>query len=115
MPPLTFTQITLIEPGRFRTPATEKGMLAPPLAAYSNPTTPAAKVWQGFAAARDPSVKIGDVNKAVAKIYEISQLPEPPLRVVFGKDCIRLARAQLELVKRDVDASEAWSEDLQED
>lgn len=90
-------------------------MAAPPLPAYSKPTTPAAQVWKSFEAALDPDFKIGDVNKAVAKVYEISELPQPPLRIILGMDAIGFVRSHLELLLRDVDASEAWSKDLRED
>ena len=58
-----------------------------------------------------PSV---DVAKAVAKIYELTLLPTPPLRLVLGKDALRNVRKQLGLVADDVDTFESWSEDLLE-
>lgn len=59
--------------------------------------------------------KIGDTSKAARKIYEVSELSSPPLRIVFGKDALEYVRAQLDLLKKDVDGSEVWSEDLKED
>ncbi|EKM51800.1 uncharacterized protein PHACADRAFT_177214 [Phanerochaete carnosa HHB-10118-sp] len=108
-------KITLIEPGRFRTSTAQKGTAAPPLPAYSKPTTPAAQVWKSFEAAGDPNFKIGDVNRAVAKIYGISELSQPPLRIILGMDAIGFVRSQLELLQKDVDASETWSQNLRED
>lgn len=112
---LTKDQITLIEPDRFRTSVLDKGISEPPLPAYSKPTTGATKVRKSFEAAANPSFKIGDADKAVAKIYEISELPHPPLRIAFGRDSIESVRSQLELLQKDVDASEAWSMSVRED
>ena len=57
----------------------------------------------------------GDVVKAVQKIYELSCLPHPPLRLVLGKDSLAGARRQLQLVTGDIDTYETWSDDLMED
>lgn len=109
-------QLTLIEPGRFRTSATTKGVGVPAHPAYTAPTNPAAKIRQSFAAAGDPNNKIGDPRKAARVVYELAGHSSPPLRVVLGHDSIALARSQLELVNKDVDQSaEVWSKDLQED
>ena len=89
--------------------------MVPPHPAYTGPSTPASLVRQSFAAAADPSYKIGDVGRAVKRIYEIAEHPNPPLRVVLGDDAIELVRAQLELVRKDVDGSVAWSHGLKED
>ena len=60
------------------------------------------------------SMKLGDPNKAIKKIWELAELPEPPLRLVLGKDALRYAREQQHVVKADFDKYESWSDDLQE-
>lgn len=58
---------------------------------------------------------MGDVQKAVQKIYDVAKLPDPPMRLVLGKDAVETIRGQLGKVLEDVAKYEAWSEDLLED
>lgn len=114
---LIVVQITNILPGRFHTSVGQKRVDIPPHAAYTKPTNPAANIrtYQAAYDAPDSKHKIGDAKKAVRKIYEISELSSPPLRILFGNDAIELVKAQLESLKKDVDGSKVWSEDLMED
>lgn len=50
---------------------------------------------------------------AVKRIYEMSQLPEPPLRFLIGKDAVAVSRTQLKSIKEDTDKYESWSEGLE--
>ena len=61
------------------------------------------------------AVPSGDVAKAVRKIYELACLAQPPLRLVLGKDALVSARRQMQMIVADIDAYEAWSDDLMED
>ena len=61
------------------------------------------------------TVKIGDVSKAAKKVYELSEMPQPPLRVILGKDAAGALHQQLELIRKDLEISERWAGDLQED
>ena len=56
-------------------------------------------------------LRLGDVSKAMARIIELSTLPEPPLRLILGQDCLAMARMQIKLVVDDLEAYEAWSYD----
>lgn len=64
----------------------------------------------------DPSrpVQIGDVDKAVQKIYELSKLENTPMRLFLGKNCLERIRAKIQRLTGDVDGYEQWSEDLLE-
>ena len=53
-----------------------------------------------------------DTTKAVQKIYELSELPNPPLRLLLGKDINKLAREYIAQLTQEADAYEAWSDDL---
>jgi len=55
---------------------------------------------------------VGDPEKAAVKWFELSELPDPPLRLVWGKDAVAIARQQIETLRKDVDAMESWSADL---
>ena len=50
--------------------------------------------------------------KAVEKIYQLSELEQPPTRLPLGKDAVQLARAHIAAVTNDLDKFESWSENL---
>ena len=54
----------------------------------------------------------GDVRKGVEKIFDLSKLSNPPLRLVLGKDAIQRTREYIAKLASEVDAYEAWSSDL---
>ena len=60
-------------------------------------------------------MRIGDIDKAVQKIYEVSKFENPPMRLTLGKDCLERTRAQIQRLTGDLDEYEKWSEDLLED
>ena len=103
-------------PGVFRTPVNAKGTTLPVHSAYTE-TESITRTRELFAAAWDPrgAMRIGDVDKATQKIYEISKLENPPMRLSLGKDCLELTRAQVQRLTVDLDECEKWSEDLLED
>lgn len=104
------TQVTLIEPGDFRTRAHYQSLVrleAPP--AYRNPSLPSKAIRD----AENSDVLHGsDPRKAVKKIYELASLPDPPLRFIVGKDCIELIKGQLKVIQGDLERYESWSNDL---
>lgn len=65
----------------------------------------------------DPSrpTRIGDVHKAVERIYEASVLEHLPMRLFLGEDCVRRIKEKLQRVTMDLDEFEKWSEGLLED
>ena len=103
-------------PGVFRTPVSAKGTTLPAHPAYvgTESTTEARKL---LAASWDPQrpFRIGDVDKAVRKIYDVSELENPPMRLALGKDCLENTRVRAQQLTRDLDGYEKWSEDLLED
>ena len=54
----------------------------------------------------------GDPAKAVQKVYELSQLPDPPLRLLLGEDVNMMFKEWLAQVVREVEAYATWSDDL---
>ncbi|GJE91655.1 NAD(P)-binding protein [Phanerochaete sordida] len=109
-------KICLITPGAFRTDIRNKATAAPVHPAYADvDLVKRARhaldtIWD-----EAKSTRIGDVNKAVAKIYEASALEKLPMRIVLGDACIERIRKEHTRVAADLDASEKWSEGLQED
>jgi hypothetical protein len=55
-----------------------------------------------------------DVEKGIPKMFELTRLPAPPLRLILGPDAVVGVRKQLKLVADDLAAYEAWSDDLLE-
>lgn len=90
-------------------------MWVPVHRAYTKPDSAAAKQRAlEEVAYDDPTNKIGDMDKAVEKIWDLSTLTKPPLRLPLGKDSVAEIRAQLQNITVDLDAYEGWSEDLLE-
>ncbi|KAJ3548521.1 hypothetical protein NM688_g5291 [Phlebia brevispora] len=113
--PLWNIKITLIEMGSYDTSAIDNVVRLPVPAAYTAPSTPAAQIrsmLDNLGKSGPEGVKLGDSQKAVRKIYELSMLDEPPLRLILGKDAIGHVRMQIESVTADMEKYESWSEDL---
>lgn len=108
-------KITLVEPGYFRTPLGGKAAQFPAHPAYTKPDGHVAKQREYEKIAYDdPANKMGDVEKAAQKIFDLSNLAEPPLRLPLGKDSVAEIRSQLQRIAADLDAYEEWSGDLLE-
>ncbi|KIP03346.1 hypothetical protein PHLGIDRAFT_20262 [Phlebiopsis gigantea 11061_1 CR5-6] len=108
-------KITIIEPGYFRTPIVDKATQLPIHTAHANPAGAVVKQRehedQTF---EDPNYKIGDVRKAVEKIFELAGLPTPPLRLAMGLDAVSKIRSQIAQLGDELEAYEGWSSDLLE-
>ncbi|GJE91663.1 SDR family oxidoreductase [Phanerochaete sordida] len=109
-------KICLITPGVFRTEIKSKSPSVPVHAAYEHvgSVQQSRKFLDMY---WDPSkpVRVGDVEKAVGKIYELSLLERPPMRLFLGKDCLERVGQQLQQVGEDLRSSAPWSQDLLED
>ncbi|TCD70179.1 hypothetical protein EIP91_004649 [Steccherinum ochraceum] len=103
-------KVTIIEPGTFETEVFGNGIDVPIHPKYNKPGLPAV-VFRDYLAKRKVG-SAGDPVKAVAKFYELAQLPEPPMRLALGKDAIYMGRAHIANLTKDLDAMESWSEDL---
>lgn len=86
--------------------------MCPAPEAYIGPTVPAAQIRKMLEGMH--SMKLGDPTKAVAKIWELAALADPPLRLLLGKDAFMHVRGQLESVTTEIAKYESWSDDLQE-
>ncbi|GJE96132.1 NAD(P)-binding protein [Phanerochaete sordida] len=110
------TKVCLVVPGLFRTEVRAKAATVPVPPAYAsvNATSGARKYID---AAWDPSrpTRIGDTDKAVARIREVALLESPPSRLFLGTDCVTSVRAKIARVTAELDASQEWAEGLLED
>ena len=79
--------------------------------AYTKPSLAgnAMRNWQtnGGTAGADPSL-------AVIKIYELSLLQKPPLRLPIGADCVEALRTKAKEYAETVDEYASWSDNLEQ-
>lgn len=103
-------KLTLIEPGMFLTNATKTVLSAPPSIppGYEKPSLAGSAFRNLF---KLENVH-GDVEKLAKKIFEVSQLPSPPLRILLGKDAVAWRKEALALATENVREYESWSDDL---
>ncbi|KAJ8508332.1 hypothetical protein ONZ45_g9381 [Pleurotus djamor] len=106
-------KITSIELSIFKTEAHMGKMqiFAPP-SAYADPRLAAQRLRIAYTAENSP-IPYGDPEKAVAKIYEVSKLESPPLRLPLGKASVAAIRGKWADFNREIDAYESWSEGLE--
>ena len=107
------SQLSLVEPGYFKTGMYDNALILKQHPAYTRPGSPSMTIRERF---QDPDlIYRGDAKKAVAKIYQLARLDDPPLRLALGKDCINMLRTKLDELAKGVDKYESWSEDLLRD
>lgn len=102
-------QITIIEPGGFRTDFVKGGMDSTPLPVYTKPTLKGVFIRNIFQ--NDP-VMPGDTGKAVEVIYRLAALPDPPLHLPLGNDSIAGVRRKTAKLLEETDKFESWSQGL---
>ncbi|KAF7306275.1 NAD-P-binding protein [Mycena indigotica] len=107
----TSVGISIIAPGAFKTGIhTARTITFPAPTAYSKPELPSRWVRNWF---DDESAIRGDPIAASEAFYRFTLLESPPMRWAVGKDAIAGARKKIELVKKETDAYESWSDMLE--
>lgn len=88
--------VTLIEPGPFRTDFLDASSLVRTKSIIEDysASSGAARQWADSSHDAQP----GDPIKAAAAILKIAHLPDPPLRLQLGADCVAAVEAKLEQV-----------------
>ncbi|KAI0076327.1 NAD(P)-binding protein [Panus rudis PR-1116 ss-1] len=102
-------KITLIEAGTFRTDAVQNSILIHPSPMYDKPTLPGVHIRQHLMG--DQS-SWGNPVKAAEKIYQITQVADPPLRLPLGKDLYQLIPPEINQIQDDLAKYESWTNDL---
>ena len=84
--------------------------MAAPHPAYSKPSLPAhiGRTWIKNAGAEP----LGNTKKAITKLYELSLLDDPPLRLPIGKDSVALIRQELQSRLALLEKYESWSDGI---
>lgn len=102
-------------PGQVRTPMAQKCTILPVTSGYEDPDTPAAIGRKIIASSLNPNEKVGDLRRTMDKIYELSLVENPPLRLIIGLDSLGVVRTHLNKVMGELEAYESWSEALKEE
>ncbi|KAM5545434.1 hypothetical protein V8D89_000472 [Ganoderma adspersum] len=106
-------KISSVLPGGFVTE-----ILLPQHPAYASKPNPVVIIRRYFdqGADKETMKAMGnDPVKGVQKIYKLSQLADPPLRLLLGKDAHKYLGEYLGQLKREIKEYESWSEDLKPD
>ncbi|KAG2116842.1 NAD(P)-binding protein [Suillus clintonianus] len=102
-------QVTMIEPGPFRTAISKENMqILPQHPAYADPELPGSK----FRHHMTSTLADGDTEKAVVVIEKLTHLDEPPLRLPLHKLAIGAVREKAKSLIETMDRYESWSEDV---
>ncbi len=86
--------------------------------AYADPAKAAPafrhlNVFDGATVESQKKLGFGNPAKGVQKVYELSTLPNPPLRLLLGKDSNQYARDYIAQLTKEMDEYSAWSHNLQ--
>ncbi|THG94377.1 hypothetical protein EW026_g7084 [Hermanssonia centrifuga] len=103
-------KITLVEFGGFETRGRDSLVRAPPHAAYLKPSL-ASAASRSYLLNKNVRIS-GDAGKAIAKVYNLAQLEDPPLRLPLGNDAVTGFREKVAKILTDVDKYKSWSEGL---
>ncbi|KAI0790750.1 NAD(P)-binding protein [Abortiporus biennis] len=103
-------KVAMVEPGMFRT-SFNSIQPYPPHPAYKKKSL-GANIVRKLLTDMTLNVMPGDPVKAVQQMYKLTVMPDPPLRLALGKDCVNAIREQLTKMLDDVDKYEDWSDDL---
>ncbi|PIL34382.1 hypothetical protein GSI_03157 [Ganoderma sinense ZZ0214-1] len=116
-------KITSVLCGGFVTDFSGSVQLSPPHPAYKGGANAATAMREGMLKLVDAGTRVeeqkklgfSDASKAVKKIYELSELTSPPLRLLLGKDVNRGVRQYIAQLTKEADAYESWSDNLEYD
>jgi len=101
-------KITVVDFGNFQTNAFKDAYKQPMHPAYNNPELPSTKTREYW---KHPNV-YPDPSKAAEKLFELSKLENPPVRLAIGKDAVSGVMKKVEATLEQVKAYQSWSEDL---
>ncbi|KAG1848078.1 NAD(P)-binding protein [Suillus subalutaceus] len=102
-------QITIIEPGPFRTGMFKGNMqLVPQHPAYADPELPGSKFRQWMTS----TPADGDTEKAVAVIEKLTHLDDPPLRIPLHRLAVGAGREKAKSLTETIDRYESWTENV---
>nr|VWO98273.1 Zn(2)-C6 fungal-type domain-containing protein [Ganoderma boninense] len=95
--------------------ATGSFQMIPQHSAYADNTNAAAvfrRMFSGSTVESQKKLGFGDPAKGIQKVYELSKLENPPLRLLLGKDINQYVKEYIAQLTKEVDEYEAWSDNL---
>ena len=98
----------MVEPSTFKTSGQINPVIYPAHEAYQKPTL-ITNIAREYIVKGVPAA---DASKAVEKIFELSLLGAPPLRLVLGKGAVKQVKAKAAEMLKNADEFEDWSKDL---
>ncbi|KAG2365233.1 NAD(P)-binding protein [Suillus spraguei] len=102
-------QITIIEPGPFRTGLFKENMqVVPQHPVYADPELLGSKFRQFMTS----GLADGDTDKAVVVIEKLTHLDDPPLRFPLHRNAVRAGREKSKSLTEIMDKYESWSENV---
>ena len=110
----SFRQVTIVEPGGFVTEIMSALQFAPQHPAYANSDS-AVNIWRKFQEGPpDPARlrQLSDTAKGVQRIFDLTRLSDPPLRMPLGKDSVGFIRGYAAELTNMVEEYASWSNDL---
>ncbi|RPD70015.1 NAD(P)-binding protein [Lentinus tigrinus ALCF2SS1-7] len=106
-------KITTVEPGIFTTALETNAEFLPQHPAYTDDSSPTSIARKMLAELRSNG---GVVKKSPVKfaqrIFELSELPNPPARLPLGHDCIAMLKGQVAKLTKATEEYASWSDDL---
>lgn len=91
-------KVTIVEPGAFRTDFNGRSLGVPANQMPEYPSTQQFLGWLEEMNGKQP----GDPRKAAQAMIKITEVENPPLRLILGEDAITTIEAELEKVKQDI-------------
>jgi NAD(P)-dependent dehydrogenase (short-subunit alcohol dehydrogenase family) len=91
-------KVTIVEPGAFRTDFNGRSLGTP---ANQMPEYPSTEQFLGWLQEMDGK-QPGDPRKAAQAMIKITEVENPPMRLILGEDAITTIEAELEKVKQDI-------------
>ncbi|RDX40713.1 NAD(P)-binding protein [Lentinus brumalis] len=109
-------KFTSIEPGAFPTELGTNGEMIAQPQAYADPSMPTSLMRQAFAnpEAGSDALAFGfnDTAKAVQKVFELTRLASPPLRLPLGRDAVKFLSDTAAEYLKVVEEYASWSDNL---
>jgi NAD(P)-dependent dehydrogenase (short-subunit alcohol dehydrogenase family) len=106
--------VTIIEPGYVRT----NFLNSTSLIAAANPIDSYTSIRDGVNAHQNdiPGKQLGDPDKVADLIFQVTQNPEPPLRLLTGSDAYGFANYKIDSLKNEIEANKelTFSTDFKE-
>jgi hypothetical protein len=107
---LMYTQVTIVEPGPFRTQLSQANSnIAPVHPAYTDSNLPGSKFRELF---QTGVTYDGDPEKACIAFEKVSRLEDPPIRLPLHRGVLAMASRKGRSLLETVEKYKDWSEDL---